>query len=243
MAVVQGGAVQFVRADHIDRPVFATDAAGAVVWQQSYDPFGRVVAGRGSDARFAGQWFSAENGLHQNWMRDYDATLGRYIQADPLGLVDGASVYGYALQNPARWSDPRGQQVAGTGGSAAVYGEAVGLLCRPVIAAAAGLSSAAMAILMATATPVGDGTCGQGCFASEESKTPNTGKPGSTHVNPGSGQVREYGPDGRPIKDIDYDHDHGQGVPHVHDWIPSPGGGFPKRGPGRPPKPGELPGK
>ena len=43
-------------------------------------------------------------------MRDYDPTTGRYIQADPLGLVDGASVYGYALQNPGRWTDPRGEQ-------------------------------------------------------------------------------------------------------------------------------------
>ena len=48
-----------------------------------------------------GPWFVSENGLHQNWMRDYDATLGRYIQPDPLGLVDGASVYGYALQHPS----------------------------------------------------------------------------------------------------------------------------------------------
>lgn len=64
------------------------------------------LGARHADARFAGQWFASENDLHQNWMRDYDATLGRYVQADPLGLVDGASVYGYALQNPARWSDP-----------------------------------------------------------------------------------------------------------------------------------------
>jgi len=42
-------------------------------------------------------------------MRDYDPTTGRYIQADPLGLVDGASVYGYALQNPGRHIDPRGE--------------------------------------------------------------------------------------------------------------------------------------
>jgi hypothetical protein len=49
---------------------FATNVAGAVVWQQAYDPFGRVVSGAGFDARFAGQWFAAENGLHQNWMRD-----------------------------------------------------------------------------------------------------------------------------------------------------------------------------
>jgi RHS repeat-associated protein len=58
--------------------------------------------------RFPGQWFQSESGLHQNWMRDYDPTTGRYIQADPLWLVDGASVYGYALQNPGRYVDPRG---------------------------------------------------------------------------------------------------------------------------------------
>ncbi len=44
-------------------------------------------------------------------MRDYDPTTGRYIQADPLGLVDGASVYGYALQNPGRYVDPTGEFV------------------------------------------------------------------------------------------------------------------------------------
>ncbi|WP_090271428.1 RHS repeat-associated core domain-containing protein [Thalassovita taeanensis] len=39
----------------------------------------------------------------------YDPTTGRYIQADPLGLIDGASVYGYALQNPGKYVDPRGE--------------------------------------------------------------------------------------------------------------------------------------
>ena len=42
-------------------------------------------------------------------MRDYDPTTGRYIQADPLGLVDGASVYGYVRANPGRYIDPRGE--------------------------------------------------------------------------------------------------------------------------------------
>jgi hypothetical protein len=41
-------------------------------------------------------------------MRDYDPTTGRYIEPDPLGLVDGASVYGYVRQNPGRWVDPWG---------------------------------------------------------------------------------------------------------------------------------------
>ena len=47
-------------------------------------------------------------------MRDYDPTTGRYIQADPLGLVDGASVYGYARGNPGRYVDPRGEDACYT---------------------------------------------------------------------------------------------------------------------------------
>ena len=76
---------------HAERPVLAMDTAGAKVWEASYLPFGGVETSTGanSDLRFPGQWFQSETGLHQNWMRDYDPTLGRYIQADPLGLVDG----------------------------------------------------------------------------------------------------------------------------------------------------------
>jgi len=54
------------------------------------------------------QSFQSESGLHQNWMRDYDPTTGRYLQADPLGLVDGASVYGYVGSNPMRYTDIMG---------------------------------------------------------------------------------------------------------------------------------------
>jgi len=35
----------------------------------------------------------------------------RYLQADPLGLVDGPSVYGYAKQNPQRYTDFMGLEV------------------------------------------------------------------------------------------------------------------------------------
>ena len=66
-------------------------------------------------ARFPGQWFQSESGLYQNWMRDYDPATGRYLQADPLGLVDGASVYGYVRQNPGRWMDPTGEAEIGGG--------------------------------------------------------------------------------------------------------------------------------
>jgi len=104
--------VSFVRTDHIGRPVFATNQNGTKVWAARYLPFGQVQTSGGDNInlRFPGQWFNAMTGFHQNWMRDYDPTLGRYIQADPLGLVDGAAVYTYALQNPHRYTDPRGEQ-------------------------------------------------------------------------------------------------------------------------------------
>jgi RHS repeat-associated protein len=91
--------------------VFATNAAGTKVWTASYLPFGgvRTTTGTPITARFPGQWFQSESGLHQNWMRDYDPTTGRYLQADPLGLVAGASVYGYANQSPMMYIDTTGQ--------------------------------------------------------------------------------------------------------------------------------------
>ncbi|MPV66612.1 hypothetical protein [Burkholderia sp. BE17] len=68
----------------------------------------------------------------------------------------------------------------------------------------------------------------------EIAKTPNTGKPGTWYVNPGSGQMRLYGDGGRPAVDIDFDHDHGQGIPHAHNWVIDPLHGKLRRGPGVP---------
>jgi RHS repeat-associated protein len=109
--VIEEGVIYLVRSDWIGRPVFATTTSGTVVWRASYLPFGgvHVTTGAPIDARFPGQWFQAEAGLYQNWMRDYDPATGRYMQADPLGLVDGASVYGYARGSPGRWVDPTGK--------------------------------------------------------------------------------------------------------------------------------------
>jgi RHS repeat-associated protein len=115
LAVIEGGTVSFVRTDHIGRPVFGTNSTGTKVWTAAYLPFGgvRTTTGTPINLRFPGQWFQSESGLHQNWMRDYDPATGRYLQADPLGLVDGASFYGYVRQNPGRYLDPRGEQTYG----------------------------------------------------------------------------------------------------------------------------------
>ena len=53
---------------------------------------------------------------------------------------------------------------------------------------------------------------------------------------PGSGQERKYRADGKPENDIDWGHDHGQGVPHRHNWGHGLNG-EPIRGPGVPIRP------
>ncbi|MEL6235501.1 MAG: RHS repeat-associated core domain-containing protein [Pseudomonadota bacterium] len=61
------------------------------------------------EMRFPGQLFQMETGLRQNRRRNNDPTTGRYIQPDPLGLIDGPSIYGYASQSPLTYIDPRGE--------------------------------------------------------------------------------------------------------------------------------------
>lgn len=58
--------------------------------------------------RFPGQYFDAESGLNYNMMRDYDPSLGRYIQIDPLGVLMATSLFEYASSNPGRSVDALG---------------------------------------------------------------------------------------------------------------------------------------
>ena len=106
-----GTGLSFVHGGHLGQPLAMTDAAGAVVWRAEFGPFGELlpsVTTQENELRFPGQWADGESKLLQNWHRDYDASLGRYIQADPIGLAAGQSLYGYVGGDPVNFVDPMG---------------------------------------------------------------------------------------------------------------------------------------
>ncbi|NOU06560.1 MAG: RHS repeat-associated core domain-containing protein [Hyphomicrobiaceae bacterium] len=88
-----------------------TDGTKAQVWAATWQAWGgsySITGPQANDSRFPGQWFQLESGLHYNWHRHYDPSIGRYTQPDPLGFVDGPSVHGYVGGLPQGYVDPDG---------------------------------------------------------------------------------------------------------------------------------------
>jgi RHS repeat-associated protein len=111
-------ATYYVHVDHLNRPVMMTDGAKAQVWAATWQAWGglySITGPQANDARFPGQWFQLESGLHYNWHRHYDPSIGRYTQPDPLGFVDGPSVYAYTKNLPQSRVDFDGRDALFTG--------------------------------------------------------------------------------------------------------------------------------
>jgi RHS repeat-associated protein len=50
---------------------------------------------------------------HYNYFRDFDPSIGRYIQSDPIGLNAGLNTFGYSDGSPLNRFDPWGLEGAG----------------------------------------------------------------------------------------------------------------------------------
>jgi len=94
--LVAGTSIYFVHNDHRGAPVMMTDSSAEKVWEANYKPFGEVEVDEDPDGdgkaielnvRLPGQYYDKETGTYYNYYRDYDPSLGRYIQADPIGIM------------------------------------------------------------------------------------------------------------------------------------------------------------
>jgi RHS repeat-associated protein len=101
-----------VHPDHLGAAAAITDSGQDVDWELVAGPFGELEDPSGSltySPRFPGQYADAETGVRYNLMRDYDPSLGRYLQSDPIGLAGGLDTYAYVGGNPVNLTDPTGE--------------------------------------------------------------------------------------------------------------------------------------
>ena len=113
--------VSYIYADHLNTArVIVRPADQAIVWQWgSNEPFGQSQANSNPNAlgvytynpRFPGQVTDAESGWFYNWNRDYNPSLGRYVQSDSVGLQAGISTFAYVSNNPLVGVDAKGLQM------------------------------------------------------------------------------------------------------------------------------------
>ncbi len=114
---VTAAAVYYIYTDQLNTPRAITNEAATPVWKwDNTDPFGANAANEDPDGdtnkfvfnlRFPGQYFDRETNTHYNYMRDYDPSIGRYVESDPIGLQGGINTYAYT-NNPLSEIDPRG---------------------------------------------------------------------------------------------------------------------------------------
>jgi RHS repeat-associated protein len=134
IGIYKGGRFYAVHTDHLGTPRRITDDAGQVVWQWAYSAFGdnkpsgvlkatanpkaaltnvptllkATTPTLAMNLRFPGQYFDEESNLGYNYFRSYRAAMGRFDQADPIGLDGGLNRYSYVGGNPLMYTDPEG---------------------------------------------------------------------------------------------------------------------------------------
>ena len=102
--------------DHLGSSAIELDDAAALISYEEYHPFGTSSFQAGRSAaevslkryRFTGDERDEETGFDYHRARYCAPWLGRWMSADPAGLVDGPNLYRYARNNPVRLTDPSG---------------------------------------------------------------------------------------------------------------------------------------
>mgnify|MGYP000633912234 CR=1 FL=1 len=116
---IEGNAKYYYTKDHLGsiREIVAENGT-TVEARYDYSPFGVVskISGSGleSDFLYTGHYYHALSKIHLTHYRAYDAELGRWLSADPLGESEGYNLYAYVGNDPMNMVDPLGLKCEAT---------------------------------------------------------------------------------------------------------------------------------
>ena len=208
---------------------------GEIVLDYRYDAFGNQLKSNENDTnpfRYNGEYFDEETGFIYLRNRYYDPSIGRFITEDPA--CDGTNWYVYCGNNPVIFIDPEGLYYLEKDKNGNVYA----VIEKGDTLSGIALSEVGNADAWKKINYEGDPSkiqVGQrinisGIYNKEHpisvalsNSLPLSGKPNSTGkiYNPDGSvkQERQYGKDGQPVKDTDYNHGGtNHEFPHKHEW-------------------------
>ncbi|WP_374670067.1 RHS repeat-associated core domain-containing protein [Ramlibacter sp.] len=131
VGIIRNGKLYGIHTDHLGTPRVMKNEANEVVWQWPYSAFGqnkptgvlkatpnpnqaitnqpvllKATNPTELNLRFPGQYAEDAGGVVYNYFRNYDPRVGRYTQADPIGLAGGLESVRVCGRAPHRSSGP-----------------------------------------------------------------------------------------------------------------------------------------
>jgi RHS repeat-associated protein len=106
------GDTRWLLTDHLGTVRDLVGSTGLLLNHLQYDSFGNLLAQsvptKTTRYGFTGRELDTSLGLYYYRARYYSPELGRFLQEDPLGFIDGTNSFGYVSNNPLIYTDPTG---------------------------------------------------------------------------------------------------------------------------------------
>jgi RHS repeat-associated protein len=107
--------IRYQYSNHIESACLELDDTARIISYEEYYPYGSTSYQATSNItqvpkryRYIGKERDKESGLDYHGRRYYASWIGRWISADPGGIIDGLNLYWYGHDNPIVMTDPSG---------------------------------------------------------------------------------------------------------------------------------------